>query len=166
MIGRGSEAIGIATHQNATRDATGRQRDTRTATVTGGVPGAPSPRGRGQETELATAGERGGAHGRPKKKSHIDDGGDDRALRKLTLVMGHDTKGAAAIVIRAPTRATARTASQLPGDLVLCRRKRIHSRSATAKNPRSPKRNQTLAIQVPSRRRPTRLRKQMGRRSR
>lgn len=166
MIGRGSEVIGIATHQNAIRDATGRQRDTRTATVTGGVPGAPSPRGRGQETEMATAGERGGAHGRPNKQSHADDGGDVHALRKLTVVTGRDTKGAADIIIRARTRATARTASQLPGDLALCRRKRIHSRLATAKNRRSPRSNQTSAIQVPSRRRPTRLRKQMGRRSR
>lgn len=166
MIGRGSEAIGIATHQNATRDGTGPQRDTRTGTVTGGVPGAPSPRGRGQEIEMATAGERGGTRGRPKKQSHVDDGGDVRALRELTLVKGRDTKGAAAIVIRAPIRATARTASQLPGDPALFRRKRIHSRSATAKNPRNPKRNQTSAIQVRSRRRPTRLRKQMGRRSR
>lgn len=166
MIGRGSEAIGTATRQNAMIDAIGRQRDLRTDTVTGGAPGAPSPRGRGRETEMATAGGRGGTHARPKAQSHVDGGGDVHALRELTLVTRRDTKGPAVIVFQARTRATARTASQLPGDLALCRRKRIPSRSATAKNPRSPRRNPTSATQVPSLLHPTRSRKQTGRRSR
>lgn len=149
MIGRGSEAIGIATRQNAMIDAIGPQRDIRTDIVTGGVPGAPSPQGRGRETEMATAGERGGAHGRLEAQSRVGNGGDVHALRELTLVTRRDTKGPAVTVTRAPTRATARTASQPPGDLALCRRKRIPSRSATAKNPRSPRRNPTSATQVP-----------------
>lgn len=161
-IGRGSEATGIATRQIAMLDATGRQRDIRTATVTGGDPGAPSPR----ETEVATASERGGIHGRLKTQSHVDDGEGVHALRKPTLVTRRDTKGAAVIVIRARARAIARTASQLPGDLALCRRKPIPSRSVTGKNPKSPKRNPTSAIQVPWLQHPTRSRKQMGRRSR
>lgn len=92
MIGRGSEAIGTATRQNAMIDAIGPQRDIRTDIVTGGVPGAPSPRGRGRETEIATASERGGTHDRPKAQSHVGDGGDVHALREMTLVTRRDTK--------------------------------------------------------------------------
>lgn len=161
-IGRGSKATGTATRRNATLDATGRQRDIRTAIVTGGAPGAPSPR----ETEVATAGERGGIHGRLEIQSHVDDGEGVRALRKMTLVTRRVTKGTAVIVIRAQARATARPASQLPDDLAPCRRKRTPSRSVTGRNPRSPKRNPTSAIQVPWLQHPTRSRKQTGRRSR
>lgn len=92
MIGRASEAIEVATRQIAMPDATGRQREVETATVTRGGPGARGPRGRVREIEVATAGEEGGTHGRLKTQSHVDDDEDVRAPRKPTLMARRDTK--------------------------------------------------------------------------
>jgi hypothetical protein len=86
MIGRASEAIADATHQNAMSDATGQQRGIGTDTVTRGVQGARGPRGTVRDIEMATAGEEGGTHGRLKTESHTDGGEDARALRKPTVV--------------------------------------------------------------------------------
>lgn len=99
-IGRGSEAIATVTapRQNATPSATGRQRGIETATFTRGVPGALSPRGRGREIEMETAGEQDGTRARLKTQSHVDDDdGEDHARWKPTSVTGPGAKKAAAI---------------------------------------------------------------------
>lgn len=92
MNARASEAIAAATLQNAMPDATGRQREVRTATVTRGVLGVHGRRGIFREIEVATAGEEGGTHGRLQTQTHTDDGEDIRALQKSTPVTRRDTK--------------------------------------------------------------------------